>query len=99
MRILIVEDEDKIAALLSEVLEGEGFVCERACDGEEAWFLGGTETYAAAILDIGLPKMDGMSVLRKWREEGLDMPIILLTARSNWNERVEGINAGTLRTP
>lgn len=94
MRILVVEDEDKIAALLTEVLEGEGFVCERARDGEEAWFLGGTETYAAAILDIGLPKMDGMSVLRKWRDEGLDMPIILLTARSNWNERVEGINAG-----
>lgn len=94
MRILIVEDEDKIANLLTEVLETEGFICERASDGEEAWFLGGTETYAAAILDIGLPKMDGISVLRKWRNDGLDIPIILLTARSTWNERVEGINAG-----
>lgn len=94
MRILIVEDERKIAELIAEVLIGEGFVPEFATDGEEAWFLGSTEKYAAAILDVGLPKRDGLSVLRKWREQGLDMPVILLTARANWNERVEGIDAG-----
>ena len=94
MRILIVEDEQKIAALIADVLTNEGLIPEIASDGEEGWFLGSTEKYAAAILDVGLPKRDGISVLRKWREEGLDMPVILLTARANWNERVEGIDAG-----
>ena len=94
MRILIVEDEQKIAALIADVLTSEGLIQEIASDGEEGWFLGSTEKYAAAILDVGLPKRDGISVLRKWREEGLDMPVILLTARANWNERVEGIDAG-----
>lgn len=94
MRILIVEDEDKIAELIADVLEGEGLIPEIARDGEEGWFLGSTESYAAAILDIGLPKRDGLSVLRNWRDEGLDLPVILLTARANWNERVEGIDAG-----
>lgn len=94
MRILIVEDESKIAALMADVLTAEGLIPEIARDGEEGWFLGSTEKYAAAILDVGLPKRDGLSVLRKWREEGLEMPVILLTARANWNERVEGIDAG-----
>ena len=94
MRILIVEDENKIAALIADVLSAEGLIPEIATDGEEGWFLGSTESYAAAILDIGLPKRDGLSVLRHWRDEGLDMPVILLTARANWNERVEGIDAG-----
>jgi two-component system OmpR family response regulator len=94
MRVLIVEDETKIADLISDVLEAEGFIPERAQDGEKGWFLGSTENYAAAILDIGLPKLDGLSVLRNWRAEGLDMPVILLTAKSNWNEKVEGIDAG-----
>jgi DNA-binding response OmpR family regulator len=94
MRILIVEDEQKIAELIADVLEGEGLIPEIANDGEQGWFLGSTESYAAAILDIGLPKRDGLSVLRAWRDEGLDLPVILLTARANWNERVEGIDAG-----
>jgi DNA-binding response OmpR family regulator len=94
MRILIVEDERKIADLIADVLTGEGLIPEIANDGEEGWFLGSTEKYAAAILDVGLPKRDGLSVLRKWREEGLELPVILLTARANWNERVEGIDAG-----
>ncbi|MDA5095566.1 response regulator transcription factor [Aliiroseovarius sp. KMU-50] len=94
MRILIVEDEVKIAELIAAVLEGEGFIAEMAHDGEEGWFLGSTESYAAAILDIGLPGKDGLSILRAWREEGLDLPVILLTARSSWNERVAGIDAG-----
>ncbi|WP_281982836.1 response regulator transcription factor [Thalassorhabdomicrobium marinisediminis] len=94
MRILIVEDERKIAELVADVLTAEGMIPEIASDGEEGWFLGSTESYAAAILDIGLPKRDGLSVLRNWREEGLDLPVILLTARANWSERVEGIDAG-----
>lgn len=94
MRILIVEDESKIADLIADVLTSEGLIPEIASDGEEGWFLGSTEKYAAAILDVGLPKRDGLSVLRKWRDEGLEMPVILLTARANWNERVEGIDAG-----
>jgi two-component system OmpR family response regulator len=94
MRILIVEDERKIADLIADVLTGEGLIPEIANEGEEGWFLGSTEKYAAAILDVGLPKRDGLSVLRKWREEGLELPVILLTARANWNERVEGIDAG-----
>lgn len=94
MRILIVEDEHKIAQLIADVLTSEGFIPEIADDGEQGWFLGSTETYAAAILDIGLPKRDGLSVLRNWREEGSTLPVILLTARANWNERVEGIDAG-----
>lgn len=94
MRILIVEDERKIADLIADVLTGEGMIPEIARDGEEGWFLGSTEKYAAAILDIGLPKRDGLSVLRNWRNEGLTLPVILLTARANWNERVEGIDAG-----
>jgi two-component system OmpR family response regulator len=94
MRILIVEDERRIADLIADVLTGEGLIPEIANDGEEGWFLGSTEKYAAAILDVGLPKRDGLSVLRKWREEGLELPVILLTARANWNERVEGIDAG-----
>lgn len=94
MRILIVEDEHKIAKLIADVLTSEGFIPEIAHDGEEGWFLGSTETYAAAILDIGLPKRDGLSVLRNWRDEGSTLPVILLTARANWNERVEGIDAG-----
>lgn len=94
MRVLIVEDEPRISDLIAAVLDSEGFIPELAQDGEEGWFLGSTETYAAAILDIGLPKLDGLTVLKNWRNEGVDMPVILLTARSSWNERVAGIDAG-----
>lgn len=94
MRILIVEDEDRIARLISGVLEAEGLIVERASDGEEGWFLGSTENYATIILDIGLPKMDGLSVLKNLRQEGISTPVLLLTAKSSWNERVEGIDAG-----
>lgn len=94
MRVLIVEDEAKIAASISDVLAHSGFIPEISPDGEDAWFRGGTEDYSAAILDIGLPKLDGLSVLRNWRNEGVDMPVILLTAKGSWSERVEGIDAG-----
>jgi len=94
MRILIVEDEVKIAESIKDVLAHSGFVPEISTDGEDAWFRGGTEDYSAAILDIGLPKLDGLSVLRNWRNEQVNMPVILLTAKGSWAERVDGIDAG-----
>lgn len=94
MRILVVEDEQKISDLLTDVLAAEGFVVEVAHDGQDGWIKGGTEFYSAAILDISLPKLDGISVLRKWREENIHIPVLLLSAKSSWNERVDGIDAG-----
>jgi len=94
MRILVVEDEQSIADDLSEALTGVGYVVERASDGEEAWFRGSTEDYDAIVLDLSLPKLDGLSVLQRLREEGNQTPILVLTARSAWLQRVEGIDAG-----
>ena len=94
MRCLIVEDDDKIAADLTEALARSGFHVERRADGEAAWFAGGTEDYDLVVLDLGLPRMDGLSVLKRWRAEGLGMPVLILTARGSWVERVEGIDAG-----
>lgn len=94
MRILVVEDEPHVVAHLKRVLEDAGFVADVARDGEQAWFLGDTETYAAAILDLGLPRLDGLSVLKRWRDAGRTMPVIVLTARGSWRERADGINAG-----
>lgn len=94
MRILIVEDEPKIASMISETLADAGYVPEVVIDGQSGWFQGSTEEYAAAILDIGLPELDGLSVLRNWRREKITMPVLLLTAKGSWPERVEGIDAG-----
>jgi len=94
MRILVVEDEPKLADDICRVLKASGYVPECAYDGEEAWFLGDTEYYAAIILDLSLPKMDGLSVMRKWRQNGRPTPILILTARASWTERVDGIDAG-----
>ncbi|MTH79793.1 response regulator transcription factor [Paracoccus aestuariivivens] len=94
MRCLIVEDDPRIAADISQALEAAGFRAEGATDGESAWFLGGTEDYALIVLDLGLPQIDGLTVLKRWRSEGVDIPVLVLTARGSWNERVEGINAG-----
>ena len=94
MRILLVEDDDRVAAGVTAALEAAGFVVERSSDGEDAWFQGETENYAAVILDLGLPGMDGLSVLRKWRAAGQRLPVLILTARGDWSERVEGIDAG-----
>ena len=94
MRCLIVEDDDKIAADLADALNRSGFHVERRTDGEAAWFAGGTEAYDLVILDLGLPRMDGLGVLRRWRAEGMGMPVLILTARGSWMERVEGIDAG-----
>ena len=94
MRILVVEDEPKIATDLKLALSDAGYVVQVAHDGEEAWFLGDTEDFDAVILDFGLPKLDGMTVLRRWREAERKMPVLALTARDSWRDKVDGIDAG-----
>ena len=94
MRILVVEDETRIGADISAALSAAGFVAELTGDGEDALFRGDTEPYDLVILDLGLPRMDGLSVLRRWREAGRHLPVLILTARGSWPERVEGIDAG-----
>ncbi len=94
MRILLAEDDDRIRQDVSRALEAAGYVVDSEANGEEAWFLGDTETYAAAILDLGLPGMDGLAVLKRWRAAGRDFPVLVLTARGTWSERVEGIDSG-----
>jgi len=94
MRILLVEDDPRISRKVAAVLENAGYAVDQARDGEDAWFRGDTEDYDLAILDLGLPKMDGLAVLRRWRAAGRDCPVLILTARGAWAERVEGIDAG-----
>lgn len=94
MRILIVEDETLIARDLAAALTAAGYVAEVEADGEEAWFKGSTEAYAAIILDLGLPAVDGLTILKRWRQEGISTPVLILTARGSWVERVDGIDAG-----
>lgn len=94
MRVLVVEDEPRIAADLRKTLERMLYAVDVAHDGEKAWFLGETEDYDAIVLDLGLPRLDGLSVLRRLRDAGIVTPILILTARDGWREKVEGINAG-----
>lgn len=94
MRVLVVEDEPKLAQDVCRVLESAGFLPEVADDGEDAWFLGSTEDYAAIVLDLGLPSIDGITVLQRWREADVSIPVLILTARASWRERVSGIDAG-----
>ena len=94
MRVLLVEDDDRIARDVEAALKGAGFVVERDADGEDAWFKGDVEDYDGIILDLGLPRLDGLTILKRWREAGRRTPILILTARGNWTERVEGIEAG-----
>lgn len=94
MRILVVEDEPRIAADIRQALDASGYICDLATDGEDAWFRGDTESYDLVVLDLGLPKMDGLAVLKRWRSERRAMPVLILTARAAWLERVEGIDAG-----
>jgi two-component system, OmpR family, response regulator len=93
-RLLVVEDDRRIAADLTRALVASGYVVDVAADGEAAWFRGDTEDYAAVILDLGLPRMDGLAVLKRWRANGRRMPVLILTARGSWAERVDGIDAG-----
>ncbi len=94
MRILLVEDEPRIVADIVATLEAEGYVVETVGDGEEAWFRGDTEDYDLIVLDLGLPKMDGLAVLKRWRAAARTTPVLVLTARGSWAERVEGIDSG-----
>ena len=94
MRILIVEDNQQVARQIKDSLEQELFIVDVAHDGEEAWFLGDTEPYDAIILDIGLPKLDGLSVLQRWRRAHNRVPVLILTSRDTWREKVDGLRAG-----
>lgn len=94
MRVLFVEDDARIIRDVRETLVNAGYIVDHESDGEEAWFKGDTEDYGAVVLDLGLPGMDGLSVLKKWRENDRRFPVLVLSARGSWVERVEGINAG-----
>ena len=94
MRVLVVEDDPDLGRQLSEALTQAGYAVDLAPDGEEGHFLGDTEPYDAAVLDLGLPKLDGVRVLEKWRNAGKDMPVLILTARDRWSEKVAGFDAG-----
>lgn len=94
MRLLLVEDDRLIARDVIAHLTHAGFLVEHAANGTDGWHLGDTEDFAAVILDLGLPDMDGLAILKRWRAEGRQVPVIILTARGNWEERVEGIDAG-----
>jgi two-component system, OmpR family, response regulator len=94
MRVLVVEDSAALADQLRGAMAEAGFAVDHAADGEEALFLGETEPYDAVVLDLGLPHLDGLTVLRRWRGAGRTMPVLILTARDAWTEKVEGLNAG-----
>jgi two-component system OmpR family response regulator len=94
MRILVVEDEPTLAAQLAEGVREAGYAVDVAHNGLDAHFMGDTESFDAAVLDLGLPQMDGITVLKKWRAAGRTMPVLILTARDNWHEKVAGIDAG-----
>jgi len=94
MRILVVEDDVELNRQLVSALEDASYVVDNAHDGEEGHFLGDTESYDAVILDIGLPEKDGITVLEEWRASGRTMPVLMLTARDRWSDKVAGIDAG-----
>jgi len=94
MRILFAEDDPRIIKDVGETLAGASYIVDHENNGMEVWFKGDTEDYAAAILDLGLPEMDGLTILKKWRENDRNFPVLVLTARGSWSERVEGIDAG-----
>src|ERR1700712_541362 len=94
MRILLVEDDPDLSRQLKMALADAGYAVDHAPDGEEAQFLGETEPYDAVILDLGLPKVDGVSVLERWRRENMATPVLILTARGAWSEKVAGFDAG-----
>ncbi|UVK44504.1 response regulator transcription factor [Mesorhizobium sp. AR07] len=94
MRVLVVEDDKDLNRQISDALVDAGYVVDRAFDGEEGHFLGDTEPYDAVVLDIGLPQMDGISVVERWRRGGRKMPVLILTARDRWSDKVSGIDAG-----
>jgi two-component system OmpR family response regulator len=94
MRVLVVEDDPTTVDVLNRALTAAGYLVDQTGEGEDAWFRGDTEPYAAVVLDLGLRGMDGLAVLKRWRAAGRDLPVLVLTARGEWSERVEGIDAG-----
>ena len=94
MRLLVVEDEPTLAAQLADALRQAGYTVDTAADGATAHYMGEVETYDVVVLDLGLPVMDGLTVLKQWRAAGHGMPVLILTARANWHEKVAGIDAG-----
>ena len=94
MRILVVEDQPRLSEQLADALADAGYAVDRAVDGKRADFLVETERYDAVLLDLGLPKIDGLTLLRKWRENGHTVPVLVLTARGSWHEKVQGIDSG-----
>ena len=94
MRLLIVEDEPNLGQQLKNALEGAGYAVDLATDGEEGHYLGSNEQYDAIILDLGLPEIDGLTVLDRWRKEGKTTPVLVLTARDSWSDKVAGLDAG-----
>ncbi|PWB90628.1 MULTISPECIES: response regulator transcription factor [Methylocystis] len=94
MRLLVVEDDKDLNRQIVRALEQSGYAVDRAYDGEEGCHLGETEPYDAVVLDIGLPKKDGVTILEEWRAAGRDMPVLILTARDRWSDKVQGFDAG-----
>ncbi|MBF0664230.1 MAG: response regulator, partial [Brevundimonas sp.] len=94
MRVLLVEDDADLSRQLKGALSDAGYAVDHAADGEEAHFLGDTEPYDVIVLDLGLPKIDGVSVLERWRREGKTTPVLILTARGAWSDKVSGFDAG-----
>jgi two-component system OmpR family response regulator len=94
MRVLVIEDEPNLQRQLKSVLEQAGYAVDTASDGEEGHFLGSTESYDAVVMDLGLPEIDGLTVLERWRHEGLVVPVLVLTARDRWSDKVAGLDAG-----
>ena len=94
MRVLIVEDEPSLGQQLRNTLEAAGYAVDLATDGEDGHFLGATESYDAVILDLGLPEIDGLTVLDRWRKDGKVMPVLVLTTRDSWSDKVAGLDAG-----
>jgi two-component system OmpR family response regulator len=94
MRLLVVEDDPDLNRQLVTAFQDAGYVVDKATDGEEGHFLGDTEPYDGVVLDLGLPVLDGVSVLEKWRRAGKKMPVLILTARDRWSDKVAGFDAG-----
>lgn len=94
MRVLVIEDNRQVARQVKDALEEELYVVDIVHDGKQGWFQGDTETYDAAILDLGLPVLDGLTVLKRWRDAANDLPVLILTSRDTWREKVAGLRAG-----
>jgi DNA-binding response OmpR family regulator len=94
VRALVVEDDPDVGADVADALRAAGFVVDLCTNGEEAWFKGDVEDYEIAVLDLGLPRLDGLSVLRRWRTAAREFPVLILSARGDWTEKVQGIETG-----